>query len=123
MSFFAICPIAMQQIEKKAIVGPNVYGGSPQATSAFLSAFQGTSTAFPDLVPEVGLISEWLDTFIPTWGYFLSFVFGFTSSVFTWHWETLLCSILYNLKQLHGKVVNLLNVHFVLTLDIPAMTE
>ena len=31
MSFIAICPIAMQQIEKKAIVGPNVYGGSPRS--------------------------------------------------------------------------------------------
>ena len=47
MSFIAICPIAMQQIEKKAIVGPNVYGGSPQATSAFLSAFQGDVHSFP----------------------------------------------------------------------------
>ena len=66
MSFFAICPIAMQQIEKKAIAGPNVYGGSPQATSAFLSAFQGDVHSFPrytDSPPDPSVLDNTLHSF------------------------------------------------------------
>ena len=75
-----------------------------------------TSTRLPELVPEVGLIPEWLYLFSPTWNSLPSFI---TFSL-GWDGKSLLSYVLHSAKDVESEGVQLLPMSGVLAAQVLA---